>query len=170
MSTSLPSSSHDLKASLYRSLEDRGALNEIRARIRAEIFQSIDNPQSLHLRPPSLALSNEDLLVFEMVREWLECHGLHQTLSVLVAESGQSIETLFDRDFIRSEVGLAATGTARAVADASTTTLPLLNQLVIDTQRRASQQTITPAALLTSSQSQSQSMSDRFGGARTSNR
>ena len=43
--SSSTSTSADLKSSIYRSLEDRGALNEIRARIRAEIFKSFNQEE-----------------------------------------------------------------------------------------------------------------------------
>lgn len=57
-----------------------GALSEIRARIRAEIFHMLQEESE----PPS-PLSNENILINELIREYLIYNGYLFTESVLLA-------------------------------------------------------------------------------------
>lgn len=68
---------------LKDTLEKRGALGEIKARIRAEIFNALDDQSEP--RPP---LSHENLLINELIREYLEYNKYKYTASVLIAGIG----------------------------------------------------------------------------------
>ncbi|XP_050173797.1 centrosomal protein 20 isoform X3 [Myiozetetes cayanensis] len=70
----------ELKAVLKDTLEKRGALAEIKARIRAEVFNALDDQSEA--RPP---LSRENLLINELIREYLEYNRYKYTASVLTA-------------------------------------------------------------------------------------
>ncbi|NXA61444.1 FOPNL protein, partial [Mohoua ochrocephala] len=97
---------------LKDTLEKRGALAQIKARIRAEVFNALDDQSE-----PRPTLSRENLLINELIREYLEYNKYKYTASVLMAESGQP-EVPLDRQFLAKELNI--------VEDASGKSVPLL--------------------------------------------
>ncbi|NXQ50903.1 FOPNL protein, partial [Catharus fuscescens] len=97
---------------LKDTLEKRGALAQIKARIRAEVFNALDDQSE-----PRPTLSRENLLINELIREYLEYNKYKYTASVLTAESGQP-EVPLDRQFLAKELNV--------VEDASGKSVPLL--------------------------------------------
>jgi lisH domain-containing protein FOPNL len=90
---------NELKEVLKETLEERGVLSQIRARIRAEIFSTLnDSPPN---RPD---LSNENLIINELIREYLAFNGYQHTLSVFLPESGQPQSPPFDRSYITKQL------------------------------------------------------------------
>ena len=73
----------DLRDVLKDTLENRGVLGQVKARIRAEIFAALDDNS---LPPPKL--SNENLIINELIREYLEYNNYRQSLSVFLPELG----------------------------------------------------------------------------------
>ncbi|CAM9472200.1 unnamed protein product, partial [Sphacelaria rigidula] len=70
--------------------------------VRAEVFRSLEGtPETRALNPP---ISNENLLINELVRDYLSYNGYGNALSVFMAESGQPSDRALDRDFLRDEV------------------------------------------------------------------
>ena len=65
---------------IKETLENRGVLGQIKARIRAEVFNSLDDHADS--RPP---LSNENMIINELIREYLEFNKYKYSASVLVA-------------------------------------------------------------------------------------
>ncbi|NWR32369.1 FOPNL protein, partial [Tachuris rubrigastra] len=101
---------------LKDTLEKRGALAEIKARIRAEVFNALDDQSEP--RPP---LSHENLLINELIREYLEYNRYKYTASVLTKESGQP-EVPLDRQFLARELNV--------VEDARGKSVPLLYGII----------------------------------------
>ncbi|XP_064009952.1 centrosomal protein 20 isoform X2 [Pogoniulus pusillus] len=97
---------------LKDTLEKRGALGQIKARIRAEVFNALDD-QSV----PRPALSHENLLINELIREYLDYNKYKYTASVLTSEAGQP-EVPLDREFLAKELNI--------VEDTSGKSVPLL--------------------------------------------
>lgn len=62
------------------TLESRGVLSQLKARIRAEVFSALDDQREP--RPP---LSHENLLINELIREYLEFNKYRYAASVLAA-------------------------------------------------------------------------------------
>lgn len=62
------------------TLETRGVLGQLKARIRAEVFSALDDQREP--RPP---LSHENLLINELIREYLQFNKYKHTASVLTA-------------------------------------------------------------------------------------
>mmetsp|Transcript_18027 Transcript_18027/g.57655 ORF Transcript_18027/g.57655 Transcript_18027/m.57655 type:complete len:191 (-) Transcript_18027:562-1134(-) len=91
----------ELKDALRETLEARGSLGAVKARLRADIFHALDEQDSAAPK-----LSNENLLINELIREYLQFNEYRHTLSVLVPESGQPEEPAFTRDFLRSQLGI----------------------------------------------------------------
>ncbi|XP_060116606.1 centrosomal protein 20 [Heteronotia binoei] len=99
----------ELKAVLKDTLEKRGALGQMKARIRAEVFNALDDQSER--RPP---LSHENLLINELIREYLDFNKYKYTASVLTAESGQP-DVPLDRDFLVKELNIVEDPSSRSV-------------------------------------------------------
>ena len=99
----------DLKNVLKETLDNRGVLNQLRARIRAEVFSALDD--QTETKP---ILSNENLLINELIREYLEFNSYKYTTTVLLAESGQPKDPV-DRQFLATELNLTETASSRQV-------------------------------------------------------
>uniref|UniRef100_A0A2K5CRR9 Centrosomal protein 20 n=1 Tax=Aotus nancymaae TaxID=37293 RepID=A0A2K5CRR9_AOTNA len=117
----------ELKAVLKDTLEKKGVLGHLKARIRAEVFNALDDD-----REPRPSLSHENLLINELIREYLEFNKYKYTASVLIAgkcllasafrvdgtiESGQPVVPL-DRQFLIHELN--------AFEESKDNTIPLL--------------------------------------------
>ncbi len=110
--------STDLKRAVREKLEGNGTIHELKARIRAEIFQSIeDKTFPLPDKPP------EVYLAFQLIKEFLDSLNLKNTSSVFVEEVGLQKEVT-DRDFIASELGFHLTDSSQAKS------VPLLLSLI----------------------------------------
>ena len=67
-------------SAVKETLESRGVLNHLKARIRAEVFSALEDQ-----REPRPFLSHENLLVNELIREYLEFNKYRYAASVLTA-------------------------------------------------------------------------------------
>lgn len=90
------------------ALENRGILRDVRARLRAEVFRSLDD-SSLE-RPP---LSHANLLLNSLLSEYFQYNEYRHTESVLLAESGQSDAACLSRQFLCDELGIQPVGNAK---------------------------------------------------------
>ncbi|XP_056392345.1 centrosomal protein 20 isoform X3 [Hyla sarda] len=79
----------DLKAVLADTLDKRGVLGQLKARVRAEVFAALDDQSE-----PKPVLSHENLLINEMIREYLEFNKYKYTSSVLTAGDKNYHDTL----------------------------------------------------------------------------
>lgn len=61
-------------------------LRHLKARIRAEVFNALDDD-----REPRPLLSHENLLINELIREYLEFNKYKYTASVLIADGAQNV-------------------------------------------------------------------------------
>ena len=93
----------DLKGVLRETLEQRGVLNDVKAKIRAEIFTALDADNA-----GKPQLSNENMIINEMIREYLEYNKYYNSASVLVTETGQPNEPPFDREFLHRKFGISS--------------------------------------------------------------
>jgi lisH domain-containing protein FOPNL len=90
----------ELKDALRETLEARGSLQQVKARIRAEIYNALDDDVQ-----PRPQLSNENLVINELVREYLAYNDYKHTLSVLIPETGQPADPL-DQGFLAQDLGV----------------------------------------------------------------
>ena len=79
----------DLHSALKQSLDQRGVLNSIRATMRAEIFNALEDHDAVNINPVERQPSSENLILNELIREYLEYNGFLNTLSVFHPETGQ---------------------------------------------------------------------------------
>ena len=111
----------DLKNALKETLEQKGVLNEIRARMRQSIFEAIESDDK-----PQPKLSNENLIINALIKEYLDYNNYLHTSSVFQAESGQPKDKL-DRNFIASQLNISETNQSQKV--------PLLYSILFGLQR-----------------------------------
>mmetsp|Transcript_60566 Transcript_60566/g.107898 ORF Transcript_60566/g.107898 Transcript_60566/m.107898 type:complete len:211 (-) Transcript_60566:7-639(-) len=107
----------ELKEALVETLENRGVLGQVKAKVRAEIFAALDDEQV-----PRPQLPRENVIINELFREYLEYNGYHHSLSVLLPESGHPEARQFDRQFLAKELRLQEDDRSRS--------LPLIYALV----------------------------------------
>jgi lisH domain-containing protein FOPNL len=90
-----------LSTALLHTLAAKGSLGQIKARIRSEIFSALDQSDDATPRPP---LSNTNLLINELIREYLAFNQYRYSLNVFLPESNQPEVPPFDRNFISQEL------------------------------------------------------------------
>ena len=76
-----------LKSSLKESLINRGILNEIKAHMRQEIFNILDNDNDINQRPK---LTRENIIINELIKEYFIFNGYNFSSKVLQSEVGKS--------------------------------------------------------------------------------
>lgn len=104
----------ELKKLIQDTLEQRGVINDLKAKIRSEVFNSLEDKT---IKKPEL--SNENLIINELIREYFRFNKYKYAESVLVAESGHPTVPL-DREFLSQELN----------ARAESKELPLIYSLV----------------------------------------
>jgi len=107
----------ELKQALLETLENRGVLGQVKAKVRAEIFAALDDE---HAQRPELP--RENAVINELIREYFEYNGYHHSLSVMLPESGHPEERQFNRPFLADEL--------RLQEDERSRSLPLIYALV----------------------------------------
>ena len=91
----------DLADTVREALSRRGVLNKVKSSIRAEIFHALEDKTVTMPDKP-----REVFLASELIREFLQLSGLHNSLSVYSEENGQPTEMAVDREFIGGELGV----------------------------------------------------------------
>lgn len=89
-----------LKSSLKETLINRGILNEIKAHMRKEIFNILDNDNDINQRPK---LTRENIIINELIKEYFIFNGYNFSSKVLQSEVGQSN---FNRNNIIKELNI----------------------------------------------------------------
>lgn len=100
----------DLKNALKETLQKRGVLGELKAKIRGEIFAALDDTEVA--RPK---LTEENLMINELIREYLQYNGYHHSNSVFLSESGQPSEPIYERHQLAKELRVAEDPKSRSV-------------------------------------------------------
>ena len=93
-------STEQLKSSLKETLINRGVLNKIKAQMRQEIFNIIDNDQD---SKPNL--TKENLIINELIKEYFKYNNYNYALNVFQSETGQN-KIIFNREDITKELNI----------------------------------------------------------------
>ena len=91
---------NEMKEVLKEQLEKSGALNGVRAQLRSNIFSTLNNNQS-----SKQSLTNQDLILGELVREFLIFNNLNHSAGVLIPEAGLPDRPL-DRAIIAGQLNV----------------------------------------------------------------
>uniref|UniRef100_A0A7S0HX00 LisH domain-containing protein n=1 Tax=Phaeocystis antarctica TaxID=33657 RepID=A0A7S0HX00_9EUKA len=121
----------ELKTALRETLDRRGILGTMRAHLQSEIFSAIDSQDDA--RP---VLSYENMMMNELIREYLEFNQYRHTLSVFLSESGQPAERL-RRQHLSQQLLLPPLQTAGDGSAGSSRDMPLLYSLLEPSTRGA---------------------------------
>ena len=111
----------ELKNALKETLEQKGVLNKIRGIMRQSIFEAIESEDKVQPK-----LSNENLIINELIKDYLNYNNYLHSLSVFNAETGQPKEGL-DRNFIANKLNIIETNSSRQ--------LPLLYSIIFGLQK-----------------------------------
>ena len=124
----------ELHVALRDSLDQRGVLNTIRATIRAEIFNALEDQDAVNVNTAERAPSSENHILNELIREYLEYNGYLNTLSVFHPETGQPTTPTgrISREILVHELGVTDGERAKRV--------PLLYSVLAKLQASASRQ------------------------------
>ena len=93
-------SNEELKSALKESLINRGILNKIKAQMRQEIFEALDNDES---QKPNL--TKENLIINELIKEYFIYNGYTFSQKVFQSETGQP-KVNFNRDNLTKELNI----------------------------------------------------------------
>ncbi|KAF4738608.1 hypothetical protein FOZ63_012901 [Perkinsus olseni] len=88
----------ELREALETALESRGTMGKVRAQLRAEIFNTLNDTEGRDNIP---APPRENVIINELIREYFEFNGYHHSLSTFTA--GKS------RDVLQQEIGVHPT-------------------------------------------------------------
>ena len=125
----------DLKDAVKDSLVSRGVFQKIKARMRAEVFKTLEDKDI-----PTPRADDDTLFLNEIVREYLHFHGYRHALDVFVAEAGipEDSNDRLDRDFMAEHMRMRETE--------HSTRLPLLYAMLSEmrtVRNRGTQQRIS---------------------------
>ena len=117
-----PNSNDQLTKALQETLERSGTLDDVRSRLRATILRCMTEclPNASSTPPPEVPPPIENVLINEMIIEYLSFNGYGQSLAVFAAESHPPGVAVLGDAFVRNEVGLSR----------STLSLPMLYEIV----------------------------------------
>uniref|UniRef100_A0A8C5R6Q5 Centrosomal protein 20 n=1 Tax=Leptobrachium leishanense TaxID=445787 RepID=A0A8C5R6Q5_9ANUR len=93
---------------LKDTLDKQGVIGQLKASVRAAVFEALDDENE-----PRPTLSHENLLINELIREYLEFNKYKYTVSVLTAETGLS-EVPLDRQFLVRELNIMEDGKSQS--------------------------------------------------------
>ncbi len=108
---------NDLKAAIKDILQSNGTLDKIRAEIRESIYHAIETNDQVKPKLPE-----ENLLINELIREYMHYNGYYHSASVFISESGQPEDSPLDRNFIAKELNVIENNTSKNI--------PLLYSLI----------------------------------------
>ncbi len=92
------SSVDELKVVLGEALENRGVASEVKSRLRAEVFSILEDSSFEKPR-----LSQENLLLNELIREYMDFNHYRYSKAVFLKETNQPKEPL-NREIVASEL------------------------------------------------------------------
>ena len=113
---------NEMKEVLKEQLEKNGSLNDIRAKLMSDVFNTLNNNPRQN---PST--SNQNMIINELIREYLVFNNLNYSTSVLVSEAGQPKKPL-ERSIIANQLNVAESS--------ETKQLPLLYSIVFGLKSR----------------------------------
>ena len=90
----------ELKNALKETLEQRGILNQIKAMMRKEIFDSIEKDDN-----PKPQLNKENLIINELIKDYLNYNNYSYSSSVFQSETGQPND-IYDRNSLSNEFNI----------------------------------------------------------------
>ena len=94
------SSIEELKTSLKETMIKRGILNKIKAEMRQEIYEALDNDDN-----PKPKLTRENFIINELIKEYFNCNDYNYSSKVFQSETGQ-IKNNLNRNDLAKELNI----------------------------------------------------------------
>ena len=94
------SSIEELKASLKETMIKRGILNKIKAEMRQEIYEALDNDDN-----PKPKLTRENFIINELIKEYFGYNDYNYSSKVFQSETGQ-IKNNLNRNDLAKELNI----------------------------------------------------------------
>ena len=94
------SSIEELKASLKETMVKRGILNKIKAEMRKEIYDALDNDDN-----PKPKLTRENFIINELIKEYFYYNDYNYSSKVFQSETGQ-IKNNLNRNDLAKELNI----------------------------------------------------------------
>ena len=94
------SSIEELKTSLKETMIKRGILNKIKAEMRQEIYDALDNDDN-----PKPKLTRENFIINELIKEYFNYNDYNYSSKVFQSETGQ-IKNNLNRNELAKELNL----------------------------------------------------------------
>eukprot|EP00878_Enallax_costatus_P029873 GHUV01032439.1.p1 GENE.GHUV01032439.1~~GHUV01032439.1.p1 ORF type:complete len:107 (+),score=24.98 GHUV01032439.1:584-904(+) len=101
----------ELRDAVKDTLDRKGIYKQLQAHMRSQVYKILLDAEE----EPRPEPCNENLIVNELIREYLIYNGYKDTLSVFLPESGQPQTRPFDRDFLVQQLGVKETSTTQQV-------------------------------------------------------
>ncbi|KAF6260923.1 hypothetical protein COO60DRAFT_828392 [Scenedesmus sp. NREL 46B-D3] len=117
----------ELKDAIKDTLDRKGLLKQLQSHTRAQVYKILLDAEE-DARPEPC---NENLIINELIREYLIFNGYRDTLSVFLPESGQPQTRPFDREFLAQHLQINETQ--------STEQVPLLYAMAAQHKQLAAQ-------------------------------
>ena len=92
------SSIEELKTSLKETMIKRGILNKIKAEMRQEIYEALDNDDN-----PKPKLTRENFIINELIKEYFNYNDYNYSSKVFQSETGQ-IKNNLNRNELAKEL------------------------------------------------------------------
>jgi len=116
-------------AAVGAALKARGVTDELKAKLRAEIFKVLDGDDAVTAPKPT----EENLVINELIKEYLEYNGLRNTLAVFLPESGQPKDEAIPRHLLAHDLMIRDP----PFSETQGQKVPLLYSLVCSRQKEA---------------------------------
>ncbi|KAG8467471.1 hypothetical protein KFE25_000787 [Diacronema lutheri] len=126
----MSSAADELHEVLRETLEAKGTMSRLRASIRAEVFGALQDEDGHVPRP-----TNENLLINDMIREYLAFNRYDHTLAVFMPESGQPASAI-DRRYLSEQTGLPLQDAIGGADGRSLVHVPILYGLLAESHAR----------------------------------
>ena len=94
------SSIEELKTSLKETMIKRGILNKIKAEMRQEIYEALDNDDN-----PKPKLTRENFIINELIKEYFNYNDYNYSSKVFQSETGQ-IKNNLNRNDLAKELNI----------------------------------------------------------------
>uniref|UniRef100_A0A383WB26 Centrosomal protein 20 n=1 Tax=Tetradesmus obliquus TaxID=3088 RepID=A0A383WB26_TETOB len=101
----------ELKDAIKDTLDRKGLLKQLQGHMRAQVYKILLDAEE-DARPEPC---NENLIINELIREYLIFNGYRDTLSVFLPESGQPQTRPFDREFLAQHLNINETQSTEQV-------------------------------------------------------
>eukprot|EP00775_Hariotina_reticulata_P003657 gene3657-3918_t len=101
----------ELKDAVKDTWERKGVIRQLQAHLRSEVYKAFLDAED----EPRPEPSSENLIINELIREYLIYNGYRDTLSVFIPETGQPVARPFDRNFLVQHLHVSETARTQQV-------------------------------------------------------